>query len=343
MKSYAEMDEMSADILKELGNIGTGNAITSLAQMMGIPLDISSPSLHLAQVQEIYTLLEQSQEVETGILVEIKGEITGMFLFFLNESFTNIVLDEILEKRERNILELDDLERSLLSELGNIMCGSYIRALSALMDMDIDVSVPEICVDMGGAILSVPGNIGTGNAITSLAQMMGIPLDISSPSLHLAQVQEIYTLLEQSQEVETGILVEIKGEITGMFLFFLNESFTNIVLDEILEKRERNILELDDLERSLLSELGNIMCGSYIRALSALMDMDIDVSVPEICVDMGGAILSVPLARIMSKSADILLIENQFQINHHSFSGRILFFPDPECLEPILMKLGIGK
>ena len=91
MKSYAEMDEMSADILKELGNIGTGNAITSLAQMMGIPLDISSPSLHLAQVQEIYTLLEQSQEVETGILVEIKGEITGMFLFFLNESFTNIV------------------------------------------------------------------------------------------------------------------------------------------------------------------------------------------------------------------------------------------------------------
>ena len=53
MKSYAEMDEMSADILKELGNIGTGNAITSLAQMMGIPLDISSPSLHLAQVQEI--------------------------------------------------------------------------------------------------------------------------------------------------------------------------------------------------------------------------------------------------------------------------------------------------
>ena len=169
--------------------------------------------------------------------------------------------------------------------------------------------------EMSADILKELGNIGTGNAITSLAQMMGIPLDISSPSLHLAQVQEIYTLLEQSQEVETGILVEIKGEITGMFLFFLNESFTNIVLDEILEKRERNILELDDLERSLLSELGNIMCGSYIRALSALMDMDIDVSVPEICVDMGGAILSVPLARIMSKSADILLIENQFQIN----------------------------
>ena len=180
--------------------------------------------------------------------------------------------------------------------------------------------------EMSADILKETGNIGTGNAITSLAQMMGIPLDISSPPCIWHRCRRFIPCWNSRREVETGILVEIKGEITGMFLFFLNESFTNIVLDEILEKRERNILELDDLERSLLSELGNIMCGSYIRALSALMDMDIDVSVPEICVDMGGAILSVPLARIMSKSADILLIENQFQINHHSFSGRILFF-----------------
>lgn len=203
--------------------------------------------------------------------------------------------------------------------------------MKSYADMD------EISAD----ILKELGNIGTGNAVTSLSQMMGTPLDISSPSLHLAQVQEIYALLEQSQEVEAGILVEIKGEITGLFLFLLNESFTNMILDEILGSSERNILQLDDLERSLLSEMGNIMCGSYIRALSALMDMEIDVSVPDICVDMGGAILSVPLARVMSKSAEILLIENQFRINQRAFSGRILFFPDPECLESILMKLGI--
>ena len=43
----------------------------------------------------------------------------------------------------------------------------------------------------------------------------------------------------------------------------------------------------------------------------------------------------------MSKSAEILLIENQFRINQRAFSGRILFFPDPECLESILLKLGI--
>lgn len=203
--------------------------------------------------------------------------------------------------------------------------------MKSFADMD------EVSAD----ILKELGNIGTGNAITSLAQMMGVPLDISSPNLRLAQVQEIYAMLEEAQKVETGILVEITGQVTGMFLFLIDENFTNEILDSILGERQRNILDLDAMDISALSEVGNIMCGSYIRALSSLTNMEIDVSVPSLCVDMGGAILSVPLARILSRSMEILLIENQFHINENFLFGRILFFPDPQCLQPILTKLGI--
>lgn len=203
--------------------------------------------------------------------------------------------------------------------------------------MKRDANMDEISID----ILKELGNIGTGNAITSLSQMMGTPLAISSPSLRLAQLQEVYAQLEASQKVETGILVEMKGEVTGMFLFLIDENFTNVILDSLLGQSQRDILHLGELERSALSELGNIMCGSYIRALSTMMNVEIDVSVPSLCVDMGGAILSVPLARLMSKSTEILLIENQFQIDKGSFAGRILFFPDAECFHPILTRLGI--
>lgn len=203
--------------------------------------------------------------------------------------------------------------------------------MKSLADMD----------EMSADILKELGNIGTGNAITSLAQMMGATLDISCPTLRLAQIQEIYSLLEETQKVETGILVEIKGQVTGMFLFLIDEDFTNVILDNILGTRQRNILELDDMEASVLREAGNIMCGSYIRALSSLINVDIDVSVPSLCVDMGGAILSVPLAKILSRSAEILLIENQFHINENSLFGRILFFPDLQCLQPILTEQGI--
>ena len=58
------------------------------------------------------------------------------------------------------------------------------------------------------------------------------------------------------------------------------------------------------MEESLICELGNIVCGSYIRALSQLLEIEIDVSVPSLCIDMGGAILSAPLSRIAQASDD---------------------------------------
>ena len=53
---------------------------------------------------------------------------------------------------------------------------------------------------------------------------------------------------------------------------------------------------------------------------------------------MGGAILSAPLSRIAQASDDILLIENTFYIDGESFIGRILFFPELEALETVVLK-----
>jgi len=119
----------------------------------------------------------------------------------------------------------------------------------------------------------------------------------------------------------------------------LSEAFTKTVINTILGEEERNLTSLDDMECSLISELGNIMCGSYIRALSQLMDMDMDVSVPELCIDMGGAILTYPMSKWVIVSDDILLIENIFHMSGEIFKGRILFLPEQEDLGTMLSRL----
>ena len=182
----------------------------------------------------------------------------------------------------------------------------------------------EISMD----ILKEIGNVGTGNAVTSLSQMMDQPIELDMPSLRVVKYQKVYELLEQPEELQTGILIEVTGQLKGIFLFMLSETFTRAVLTS-----------LDDMECSLISELGNIMCGSYIRALSQLMDMDMDVSVPELCIDMGGAILSYPMTRWVIVSDDILLIENIFHMSGEAFKGRILFLPEKEDLGTMLRRL----
>lgn len=188
-------------------------------------------------------------------------------------------------------------------------------------------------------ILREIGNVGAGNAVTSLAQMMDQPIELEVPVLRIMGYQEVYDILEQPEELQTGILVEVTGQLKGVFLFLLSETFTNSVLSAILGEGGRNLMALDGMEQSLICELGNIMCGSYIRALSRFMDMEMDVSVPELCIDMGGAILSYPLTRWVIVGDDILLIENMFHMSGRAFKGTILFLPEQEDLGRMLYRL----
>lgn len=192
--------------------------------------------------------------------------------------------------------------------------------------------------DAARDLLREMGNIGTGNAVTSLSQMMDCQVEISSPRFSIIRYQMLYEEIGRTDEMQTGILVEISGDLGGVFLFLLDETFTKVILDTLLGEKERRLMDLDELESSSICEVGNIMCGSYIRALSQLLEIDIDVSVPDLCVDMGGAILSVPLSMILKVSEDILLIEDTFYIDGESFVGRILFFPELASLETVILK-----
>ena len=179
-------------------------------------------------------------------------------------------------------------------------------------------------------ILKEIGNIGTGNAVTALSQMLMHPVDIAVPDLKILKYQEVCSLLDSADELQTGIMVGVGGDMEGMFLFLLSETFTMMVLNKILGEEEREFLNPGEMERSLICELGNIMCGSYINALASVMDLKLEVSVPDVCIDMGGAILSVPLSRFLRVSDDILMIDNLFHLGGESFLGRILFIPEPD-------------
>ncbi len=76
----------------------------------------------------------------------------------------------------------------------------------------------------------------------------------------------------------------------------------------------------------------------YLR-LSGVLDLKMEVTVPSMSIDMGLAILSVPVAHYSRVSEDILVIDNIFRMGGKAFSGRILFLPEPEALEMMLQRL----
>lgn len=184
-------------------------------------------------------------------------------------------------------------------------------------------------------VLKELGNIGTGNAVTALSVMLGHSLEILSTRLSFVSYQEISGSLGNSEEEKIGIMLEAVGDVKGVFLFLLDRAFAGHALASLLGQEETELTELDDMGRSVFCELGNIMCGSYVNALAQLLNKEITVSVPDVCMDMGGAIFNTLLSRMIAVSDTLLLIDNVIRLKKQSLSGQILFFPELESMNRI--------
>lgn len=158
------LDDTQYDVLKEIGNIGAGNATTALAQLINTKIDMSVPQVSLVPFNRIADTIGSEETVLVGILLGLEGDISGMMMFLLQEKSAHNLVNILMGNPEEKEGKFDEMEMSALSEIGNIIAGSYLSALAGLTNMTIVASVPSLSVDMAGALLSVPaieyGKIG---------------------------------------------------------------------------------------------------------------------------------------------------------------------------------------
>ena len=156
VKKLDELNPIQMDVLREIGNIGSGNAATSLADMLSSTIDIGVPCVKTLDYNEVVEFLGGPENVVIGLLIRLTGDIKGMMMYILQASFANNITKTFYGKELDDITNVDDLDRSAICEIGNIMAGSYVNAIAGLTGLTLDISVPSFCVDMTGAILSVP-------------------------------------------------------------------------------------------------------------------------------------------------------------------------------------------
>lgn len=149
---------MEFDVLREIGNIGAGNATTALSQMVNSKIDMKVPKVELLNFKELPDIVGGAESLVVGILLTLEGDVDGMMMFMMDKYSARLIVN-LLMNRDINALELEDfseMDLSALQEIGNIIAGAYLSSLSQLTNMTITSSVPYMSIDMAGAILSVP-------------------------------------------------------------------------------------------------------------------------------------------------------------------------------------------
>ncbi|MCI5827104.1 MAG: chemotaxis protein CheC [Lachnospiraceae bacterium] len=157
--SFDNVNSMYFDVLKELGNIGAGNATTAIATMLNLTIDMKVPKVELKAVEDLGSAICPEEETIVGIFLEVQNDISGSMMFLLKLDSAHYLVNRLMGGMggsEDTAAEFSEMELSAMKEIGNIIAGSYLSALSTMTNLVITPSVPYISVDMAAAILSVP-------------------------------------------------------------------------------------------------------------------------------------------------------------------------------------------
>jgi chemotaxis protein CheC len=189
-------------------------------------------------------------------------------------------------------------------------------------------------------ILKELGNIGAGNAMTALAQLLNCKVDMKVPQVRLLEFKDVGTLIGGEEQIMAGVYLVVEGDITGSIMFLLEIGSAKHLIGKLMGMEVQGDV-LGEMELSALKEVGNIITGAYLNSLAMITNLKIYPSVPDVCIDMAGAILSVPAIEFGTLGDKILLIQSQF-MDEVELNGYFIMVPDIESYGKILSSLGMA-
>lgn len=154
--SLEQMSETYVDVLKEIGNIGAGNAMTALSQMLQCKVDMKVPQVKLLALQDVGAMVGSEEQLMAGVFLGVEGDISGSIMFLIELEAARSLIKKIMMGYSSGAEIFDEMEMSALQEVSNIITGAYLNSLSSLTNLKIYPTPPSISIDMAGAILSVP-------------------------------------------------------------------------------------------------------------------------------------------------------------------------------------------
>lgn len=148
--TYQDLTAIQLDALREVGNIGTGNAATALSQLLAKKIDMTVPAINIVPFDDIFSSIG-GDEIVVGVIVRVLGDTPGNILFVFDKDTALTLVETLTGQKEEY---LSDMGNSVIQEIGNIVSTSYMNAISKFTGLSITPSVPAVTYDMLGAILS---------------------------------------------------------------------------------------------------------------------------------------------------------------------------------------------
>jgi chemotaxis protein CheC len=142
------LNELQLDALREMSNIGSGNAATSLAEMIGLPVELSVPTVSVLSLADAVDAAGAAEDETNAVVIPIFGDLEATVLLLFSNSGRESLCGLL------GVAGDPEMELSCLGEIGNILGSAYVGAIGMMAGLDLEPEPPVTLNDMLGAVVS---------------------------------------------------------------------------------------------------------------------------------------------------------------------------------------------
>jgi chemotaxis protein CheC len=184
-------------------------------------------------------------------------------------------------------------------------------------------------------------NIGMGHAATALSQMVNEQVNITVPQAMIVDMLNVGSVLGGSDLPVAAAYVQVMGQARGHLVLVFPIDDAALLIQLIAPGAETNVLE-DEMARSAIQEIGNILASSFLRSLAEITQLNLLPTVPAVAVDYAGSIISYVVSSMYEITEKLVAVNTEFDVGGMRVAGHCIFVPEPGSLHTILQSLGMG-
>jgi chemotaxis protein CheC len=186
-------------------------------------------------------------------------------------------------------------------------------------------------------------NIGAGHAATALSQMTNRVIMIDVPEVSIIRLEDVGTVTGEADDVVAAVMMKVLGDVTGRTVqIFPSASAVKLITIMTGEDEPEFPGGFTEEHQATLKEIGNIIVGAYLNALSDFMGLLLIMSVPAIAIDMAGAIMTTSYLNFGEDQDHVLCVNTGMIMGEERIRGHFLLIPDGASLQIMLREMKLA-
>jgi len=181
---------------------------------------------------------------------------------------------------------------------------------------------------------------GAEEMAETATKLTGIETNIEIRRLNFVSLEAIPQQVPDEKLV--GVAFEFDGVPSGYLLFLFDEASAHEIVDAMVPM-DVDDDGFDEMGRSAIMELGNIMASGFLDGWANVLDTTIDHSTPEFIHDIGPAAVDPVVVGLGANQEYAFVFDTLVVADGHAFDCEVYAIPDSSDLERALNDLEVGR